>query len=92
MNRVPDSIEPRSLYELAWTYAPGAMFAFNATTGNLVDANPAAEALSGYSCKELLGLNIVQMHPEAERERVKAEFLDAKQQPSHHIDMTSRWD
>lgn len=84
LNRIPHSIEPQSLYELAWTYAPGAMFAFNATTGNLVDANPAAEALSGYSCKELLGLNIVQMHPEAERERVKAEFLDAKQQPSRH--------
>ena len=75
---------PRSLYALAWTYAPGAMFAFDATTGNLVDVNPAAEALSGYSCEELLGLNIVQMHPEAERERVKAKFLDAEQQPSRH--------
>ncbi|MGD0858475.1 MAG: HD domain-containing phosphohydrolase [Terracidiphilus sp.] len=84
MNRVPDSIEPRSLYELAWTYAPGAMFAFDATTGDLIDANPAAEALSGYSREELLGSNIVQMHPEAERERVRAEFLKAEQPPSHH--------
>ena len=84
LNRVPHSIEPQGLYELAWTYAPGSMFAFDAITGNLVDLNPAAEALSGYSREELLGLNIVQVHPEAERERVKAEFLKAERLPSRH--------
>jgi PAS domain S-box-containing protein/putative nucleotidyltransferase with HDIG domain len=75
---------PRSLYELAWTYAPGSIFAFDAATGNLIDVNPAAEALSGFSRDELLGLNIIQVHPEAERERVSAEFLGAVQPPSHH--------
>ena len=84
MSRAPHLIEPEGLYELAWTYAPGSMFAFDATTGDLTDANPAAEALTGYSREELLGLNIVQMHPEAERERVKAEFLKAVQLPSRH--------
>jgi PAS domain S-box-containing protein len=75
---------PLSLFELAWTYAPGSMFAFDATTGNLIDVNPAAEALSGYTREELLGLSIVQLHPEAERERVKAEFLKTEHQPSRH--------
>ena len=84
MNAVPPLVELQSLYELAWTYAPGAMFAFDANTGNLVNVNPAAEALSGYSREELLGLNIAQMHPEAERERVKAEFLKAVHLPSRH--------
>ena len=84
LNRAPHSIKPRSLYGLAWTYAPGAMFAFDAITGNLVDVNPAAEALSGYTREELLGLNIALMHPETERERVKAEFQDAALQPSRH--------
>jgi PAS domain S-box-containing protein len=86
LNRVPHSMEPRSLYALAWTYAPGAMFAFNAITGSLVDVNPAAEALTGYSRQELLDLKIIQIHPQAERERVRAEFMDteAMQQPSRH--------
>jgi PAS domain S-box-containing protein len=84
LNRVPYAIEPQSLYELAWVYAPGAMFAFDATTGDLIDVNPAAEKLSGYSHEELFWLNIARMHPEAERERVKAEFVKAGQLPSHH--------
>jgi len=62
------------------------MFAFNAITGSLVDVNPAAEALTGYSRQELLDLKIIQIHPQAERERVRAEFMDteAMQQPSRH--------
>jgi len=84
LNAVLPSVELQTLYELAWTYAPGAMFAFDANTGNLVNVNPAAEALSGYSREELLGLNIAQMHPEAERERVSGELLHGEKQPSRH--------
>jgi PAS domain S-box-containing protein/putative nucleotidyltransferase with HDIG domain len=56
------------------------MFAFDSGTGEHINVNPSAEALSGYSRKELLGSNIVMMHPEAERERVKAELLNHGQQ------------
>jgi PAS domain S-box-containing protein len=84
LNLSSPEIEPQTLHGLAWTYAPGAMFAFDAVTGNLADVNPSAEALSGYSRKELLGSNMVLMHPEAERERVKAEFLKPAGQPSQH--------
>ena len=79
------SIEPRELYELAWTCAPGAMFAFDANTGVMVNVNPAAEALSGYSRNELLGSNIATMHPEAEREWVSGEFLHSQEMPSRHV-------
>ena len=85
MNQGLHSIEPRSLYELAWTCAPGAMFAFDAGTGVLLNVNPAAEALSGYSRNELLGSNIALMHPEAEREWVSGEFLHSQKKPSRHV-------
>jgi PAS domain S-box-containing protein len=70
--------------ELAWTYAPGSMFAFDATTGTIVNVNPAAGALTGYSREELLQFNIAMVHPEAERERVRAEFLHADKEPTSH--------
>jgi PAS domain S-box-containing protein len=77
MTHETNAREPQSLFELAWIYAPGSMFAFDAATGSVMDANPAAIALSGFSREELLELNIAMVHPEAERERVRAEFLHA---------------
>jgi PAS domain S-box-containing protein/putative nucleotidyltransferase with HDIG domain len=82
MTLTPSINEPQNLSELAWTYAPGSMFAFDCDTGILVDANPAAEALSGYSRAELLGMNIATLHPEAERSRVKSEIKKTLRQPS----------
>jgi PAS domain S-box-containing protein len=77
-------IEPQNLYELGWTYAPGSMFAFDSGTGELINVNQAAEALSGYSCEELIRQPLTLLHPEAERERVKAEFLHTLKLPSSH--------
>jgi PAS domain S-box-containing protein len=54
------------------------MFAFELGTGTLIDVNPSAEILSGYSREELLGLNIAMIHPEAERDLVMAELLHAE--------------
>jgi hypothetical protein len=42
MTPIPSINEPQSLYKLAWSYAPGSMFAFDVGIGKLVDANPAA--------------------------------------------------
>jgi PAS domain S-box-containing protein/putative nucleotidyltransferase with HDIG domain len=84
MTCVPLASEPQSLFELSWTYAPGGMFAFDSTTGELIDANPSAETLSGYSREEVAGLNLTLLHPENERERVKAELLKDVQDPARH--------
>jgi PAS domain S-box-containing protein len=84
MTNIPHAKEPHSLYELSWAYTPGSMFAFECETGKLINVNPAAETLSGYSRKELIGMHIAMLHPQAERERVKAEFLKPVQQPSNH--------
>jgi PAS domain S-box-containing protein len=84
MGSAPSTFEPHSLYELSWTYAPGSMFAFDVVSGNLIDVNPAAEALSGYSRKELIGLSLTDMHPEGEWDRLKDEFLKTELRPSSH--------
>jgi PAS domain S-box-containing protein len=76
--------EPKSLYELAWVYAPGGMFAFDANTGIIVDVNPAAEAMMGYSRAELIGMHQSKLHPEAERDLSKTEFRKAAEHPSLH--------
>jgi PAS domain S-box-containing protein/putative nucleotidyltransferase with HDIG domain len=77
-------VEPQTLYELCWTYAPGSMFAFDVRSGEIIDANPAAEKLTEYRREELLGMDIATLHPAEERERVREEFLAAEQQPSAH--------
>jgi PAS domain S-box-containing protein len=71
---VLNAAELQGLYELGWTYARDGKLAVDAATGILVDANPAAEALMGYSRAELIGMHITMLHPEAERELVEAEF------------------
>jgi PAS domain S-box-containing protein len=76
--------QPKSLYELSWAYAQDGKLAIDATTWIVVDANPAAEALMGYSRAELIGMYVPMLHPESERERVNAELSKAVERPSTH--------
>jgi PAS domain S-box-containing protein/putative nucleotidyltransferase with HDIG domain len=87
MTNVLPTNEPRSLHELSWTYAQDGKVAVDAATGILVDANPAAEALMGYSHAELIGMQVTMLHPEAEREQVEAEFRKPLPQPAPHFDL-----
>jgi PAS domain S-box-containing protein/putative nucleotidyltransferase with HDIG domain len=80
----PNTHETQMLYEQCWVTAPGGTIAFESATGILIDANPAAEKLFGYAREELLGSHIAMLHPEAERERIKAEFLRDNQEPGIH--------
>jgi len=77
------------LLALSWNYEQDGKFAVDADTGMVVDVNPAAEALMGRSREELIGMHITMMHPEAERERIKAEFgkaiHHASQHPGFHV-------
>jgi PAS domain S-box-containing protein len=76
-----DLTRPKSLFELSWTFAPKGMFALDIGTGRLIDVNPAAEVLSGYSRDELIGTFLSNLHPQAERERFKDEFLNVEPRP-----------
>ncbi len=84
MKKVPHRREPHSLYEWSWLSAPGGKFAFDADTGIILDINPRAEELTGYSRRELLGMHIALLHPEEEREQVRAEYLRAGKESMPH--------
>ena len=81
--------DQRSLYALSWSYAQDGKLVVDAGIGIVVDANPAAEALLGYTREELIGMHITMLHPENERARVQAEFQEtashAASHPSFHI-------
>ena len=82
MTEIQNAAELQSLYALNWVYGQDGKLAIDASTGVVVDANPAAEALMGYSRAELMGMQITMLHPEGEREQVKAEFPNSDQRRS----------
>ena len=69
------------LLELGWEYARDAMFVADFQTGLLVDANPAAERLTGYSRQELIGMHQSLLHPEAERSLARNAFQEMDVNP-----------
>jgi PAS domain S-box-containing protein len=77
-------IDRAELYALSWNNALDAKFAVDAETGTLVDANPAAERLTGYSREELLGIHVAMLHPAEEHERARTEFREAAGRASYH--------
>jgi PAS domain S-box-containing protein len=64
----------QSLYALGWTYAQDGKLAVDLTDGTVMDANPAFEKMVGYSRKELIGRQVLELHPEAERELARIEM------------------
>jgi PAS domain S-box-containing protein len=87
MTHFPDANATQSLYKLSWTFAQDGKLAVDAATGIVVDANPAAEALMGYSRAELIGMEVTMLHPESERELVRVEFQKAMTDPAPHFDL-----
>jgi len=84
MSHVQSSIESERLHALSWYYSQDGELAVDPISGTVVDANPAAQKLTGYSREELIGMQAFMLHPEAERERVKAEFARATDQAAPH--------
>jgi PAS domain S-box-containing protein len=78
------AIEPQNLYELSWAYAQNGKIAIDVGAGTILDANPAMESLMGYSRAELIGMQVIMLNPEAERERVKVELRKAALKGSPH--------
>jgi PAS domain S-box-containing protein len=58
----------RSAY---WTNARDAMLLADCATGRVVDANPAAEALTGYNINEIMGMELSRLFSAAEVHRVE---------------------
>jgi PAS domain S-box-containing protein len=77
-------LDRRALYALSWNFAQDGKLAVDAVSGSILDANPAQEALTGYSREELIGKHIVELHPEDERDHVMREFNKASDQAASH--------
>ena len=87
MTDFPSGGEPQNLHELSWNYAQDGKIAVDAATGTILDANPAMEALMGYSRAELIGRLAQTLHPEVEPECVDAEFRKEMLRPTPHFDL-----
>jgi PAS domain S-box-containing protein len=84
---VPEVNEKQSLHDLSWNFAQDGKVATDLATGLIVDANPAMEALMGYSRAELIGMHVTMLHPEGERETVEVEFRKSLLRPAPHFDL-----
>lgn len=70
------------LYALSWNSAMDAKVAFDAQRRVIIDLNPAAEALTGFSRSELIGQDGSMLHPENERERIRSLVRNSEGNPA----------
>lgn len=78
------SIGLESLYGISWKFAQDGKIAIDPATGIVLDANPAAEALTGYSRDELMGIYLPMLVPREERERVVYELKETTDRPQRY--------
>ena len=70
------------LYALSWNAAQDAKLAIDANTREILDANPAAERLTGFRREELVSRRAEELEPDEERQRFRAEFRAAAGDPA----------
>ena len=69
--------EQKERYESLLQSAPDPVFVADTNTGEVIEANEAAEALREQDQDEIVGLAQSKLHPPDERERARAEFNEA---------------
>ncbi len=78
-------IHPKNSYALSWAHAQDGKVLIDLATGTILDVNPAAEELSGFSRAELLGSQLTMLAPEDERERVVYELRETTDRPRRYF-------
>lgn len=73
--------EPDCLYRMSWEFAQDGKIAIDLTTEAILDVNPAAIALTGYSRDELIGMHLPMLGPPDQRDRILSELRETKDQP-----------
>jgi len=68
--RKTDAFDLEFIQTPSWVHSGSAMILVDSKAGLLIDANPAAELLTGYRREELVGLNRNMLHPEDEQGRL----------------------
>ncbi|MGB8260207.1 MAG: PAS domain S-box protein [Terracidiphilus sp.] len=87
MTNVPNDGKPQNLYELSWNYAQDGKVSVDTATGIILHANPAMEALTGYSRAELVGMQVAMLHPESEREEIRVGIRQEMTRSEPHFDL-----
>jgi len=80
MSEDQTALQLSRLLELGWEFARDGMIVGDCRSGQLIEANPAAERLTGYSRQELIGMQQSQLHPVGDRAPVQAEFQQSAAQ------------
>lgn len=62
--------------------ANDAIFAIDTQTAKIIEINPRAEEMTGYTATELIGMNVTKLHPAEEREAAENLFRRVKEQGS----------
>lgn len=73
-----------------WQHSGDALVLADVETQRILDANPRAEALFGYSCKQLQNLCVRDIHPADRLHEVMAAFAEGTANPGHFIDLEIR--
>jgi PAS domain S-box-containing protein len=74
--------ESEEKYRKMFERANDAIFTIDPETAEVLEANPKAEEMTGYSASELVGMNAWDLHPPEEHERARQLFDDVSSEGS----------
>ena len=77
--------ESEERYRILYESAQDAIFLADADTGMMIDCNPKAEKLIGYSREEIKNLHQTDLHPPDDRDRYNRQFNKATKDSSSHF-------
>ena len=80
-------------YRVLFNLLKQAIFVVSGETGLIHDANPAAEALTGWSLSEMRAMHHTQLHPSDEAERARQTFAELVRAPAvfRHAQPNREW-
>lgn len=77
VSNLPASHPPPEFLQLCWTHSRDAILVADTGLGTVVDVNPEASRLTGYSTDELIGKNLFDLHPDSEYDLAHENFRRA---------------
>lgn len=85
MNTAPSSRCESCLYELSWFFAQDGKAVLDVSTLTIVEANPAAERLTGFARSELMGMDLTQLAPPVDHARIREEIGAGRMEPTVYL-------
>jgi len=85
-NEIQRLRESEEKYRKMIEQAGDAIFAIDSVTGRILEANPKAAEMTGYSQEELVGKSVWDIHPEDEIDQAKALFKKVSEEGCGYLD------